>query len=49
VAAARIALGAALVKSGDAGGAEEQFATLRDQWRDADTDFPMLTVVRGKK
>ena len=46
IAPARLYLGRALAKKGDAAGAKEQLDALTAQWKDADSDFPWRLQAR---
>jgi predicted negative regulator of RcsB-dependent stress response len=46
---ARVRLAALLHESGDTAGAREQLDVLLAQWKDADTEFPLLIEARRLK
>ena len=43
----RVRLAKLLIKNGDTAGANEQFDILLTQWKDADSEFPLLKEVRA--
>ena len=43
----RVRLARLLLKKGDTAGANEQLDVLLKQWKDADSEFPLLKEVRA--